>query len=110
MKRRSLVFGITLCLTLGFLTACNQKPVVINNAIVYLVDENCLNFGTISGQQWQIVLVGEYSTEVCAVPRNGYAFEGWSDGLTELSRFDLSSEEFIEGPRVFYARFVAEHE
>ena len=90
---------------LSGLFSCSQDPIVINNAIIYLVHESCYSFGTIEGQQWQPVYVGEYSSEVVAVPKTGYRFLRWSDGLKSARRKDLAEPKNSDGPLLFYAYF-----
>ena len=87
-------------------TGCSREPIVINNAIVYLVHEDCYSYGKINGTQWQTVFVGEYSSEVEAVPNKGYVFVKWSDGKIDSRRSDLAESKNVNGPVLFYAFFV----
>lgn len=49
--------------------------------------------GYIEGKTDQAVLAGqENTTPVYAVPAEGYAFAGWSDGLTEAERYEIMPE------------------
>lgn len=50
----------------------------------YIAGEN----GTISGITTQNVREGSAGTTVTAVPNSGFAFKGWSDGVTDASRTD----------------------
>lgn len=105
-KGRILILFNIICLIPLFLSGCKDK-IVVNNAFVYLVHDSCINYGSISGQQWQSVFVDEYSTEVTAVAKNGYVFIGWSDGGKKPSRIDLATSANDRGPVVFYAYFEA---
>lgn len=105
-KIRKLLLSSLCLLSLLSATGCKEK-IVVNNAFVYLVHDSCYHYGTISGEQWQSVFVDEYSTEVTAVPKNGYRFIEWSDGLTTSSRKDLAVNDNSNGPVTYYAYFEA---
>lgn len=96
---------VTLLAPFLFLTPSCDRTIVVNNAFVYLVAEECYEYGSINGEQWQPVYVGEFSSIVTAVPKEGFVFAGWSDGLLTASRTDLAKPENGNGPVVFYALF-----
>lgn len=104
------------------IAGCGNK-IVVNNAFVYLVHEDCLSMGKIgiyvngkptyyteNTYQWQSVFVGERSQEVVAIPNAGYQFLRWSDGNTNISRTDLASNDNYSGPVIYYAYFGAINE
>ena len=95
---------LVLLLLIVSISSCTDK-LVVNNAFVYLVRDDCYQGGMIEGEQWQSVLIDNYSSQVTAIPNNGYKFVGWSDGLKETTRHDRASSNNNEGPIVFYAIF-----
>ena len=46
--------------------------------------------GTLEGETTQTLEAGQNGTAVTAVPDTGYAFSGWSDGVTDNPRTDLN--------------------
>ena len=102
MKKNNIFLYILL--TPFIVLGCKER-IVVNNAYVYLVHDDSYGCGLISGEQWQSVFVGEYSTEVIAIPNDGYRFLEWSDGLKTPNRTDLASNDNDSGPIVFYAYF-----
>ncbi len=56
--------------------------------IVYNVDYYAQNGGRIVGYEHQKVQHGEDSASVIAVADEGYEFVGWSDGVTDATRFE----------------------
>ena len=120
-KVRRIVFLFISLLVLLPLVSCQDK-MVINNAFVYLVHENCYVCGKIglynngdpiiiseNTYQWQIVFVGDYSEEIVAVPNKGYKFVSWSDGLTTPNRKDLANNKNDSGPVLYYAYFEVDN-
>lgn len=65
--------------------------------VKYIAEGN----GTIQGESIQTVNMYENSTEVTAVPNEGYAFVKWSDGVTQATRH----EESVEDNLTVYAQF-----
>lgn len=59
------------------------------------------SYGKIEGESSQIVNMYDNSAEVTAVPYEGYTFVGWSDDVSEATRF----EERVEGNVRVYAIF-----
>ncbi len=59
------------------------------------------SYGTIQGESSQTVNMYDDSTEVTAIPNEGYKFVGWSDGITEATRY----EESVENDVKLYAKF-----
>lgn len=105
-KVRKLLLSSLCLLSLLPATGCKDK-IVVNNAFVYLVHDSCIGYGIISGKQWQPVYIDEYSTEVTAIPKNGYKFIEWSDGDKKPTRKDLAINNNDKGPVIFYAYFEA---
>ena len=104
------LFISSICLLSLIPLASCEKKIVVNNSFVYLVHESCFDCGTIRGEQWQSVFIEEYSSEVVAVPKDGYKFVKWSDSLTTISRRDLATNSNDFGPVVFYAYFEVNNE
>ena len=48
--------------------------------------------GSLTGETYQVVLLGESGTAVTAVPDSGYVFLGWSDGVATATRADRAVE------------------
>ncbi len=72
-------------LMLGQLSGCNEL-----NEVSYLVVYRCDTNGTINGKDRVLytVFAGETGPEVTAVPKKGYVFSNWDDGLLTASRQD----------------------
>lgn len=66
-------------------------------AVTYDVEEG----GYIEGEQDQLVLFGNNATPVEAIPDEGYAFVGWSDGSSKPYRTDKELEADIEVYAIF---------
>ena len=92
----------TLCL--GTLCSCDSAPADTpgtdavtetddgKSAITYSIGRG--GGGRIEGWMSQHGLPGETAAqEVTAVPKFGYRFAGWSDGMTEPTRHDVFGEE-----------------
>ncbi|MDE7400880.1 MAG: InlB B-repeat-containing protein, partial [Clostridia bacterium] len=59
------------------------------------------SYGKIEGESSQIVNMYDNSAEVTAVPNEGYVFVGWSDDVSEATRFEESVEDNVR----VYAKF-----
>lgn len=60
------------------------------------------SYGSIQGESSQTVNMYDNSTEVTAIPNEGYEFVGWSDDVAEATRYEESVEQNI----LVYAKFV----
>lgn len=59
--------------------------------------------GRIEGELIQTLLTGERTTEVTAIPHEGYRFVGWSDGRTGATRSDsIGQNEYDENGDWYY--------
>ncbi len=54
------------------------------------------NLGEIIGETKQTVLYGETCSTVTAVPKDGYVFAGWSDGVMTAERTDINVKDNIK--------------
>ena len=101
---------VLLTSTVFMLGGC-RKTMLVNNAIIYLVnlEQATKNIGRIEGESWQSVTIGEYSKEVTAISNNPstYRFSHWSDGNTEPTRKDLALNSNNSEPIYYYAYFEA---
>jgi hypothetical protein len=87
-KLRYLFGSIGLLLLTFPIQSCNQT-IELNYSIIYYGG----NGGSISGSSMQTVLRGENGTSVTAVPKTGYSFLIWSDGLTTATRQEIKVTE-----------------
>ncbi len=60
----------------------------------YTVNYQALSGGTLSGQMTQTVTHGEYTVTVTAVPKTGYRFVMWDDGVKTVQRSDCVKRSF----------------
>ena len=82
----------------GLLTTNRTDVNVISNINItasfgidsYILTYNAGNGGSISGTTPQTVVYLSSGTTVTAVASNGYAFTGWSDGLSSSNRTDTA--------------------
>lgn len=74
------------------------EPEVQPFNVMYMVYEG----GVIEGDEFQAIYPGERTTDVIAVPDDGYAFDGWDDGSKRPTRSDGNITEDV----VFTALFV----
>lgn len=58
--------------------------------ITYNVDYISGFGGTVQGNCEQTVNMNDNTTEVTAIPNEGYTFVGWSDGMVEATRYEKS--------------------
>ncbi len=63
----------------------------------YFIDEG----GFIEGEEYQIIPYGSETSEVVAVPEDGYMFEIWSDGVETPARSDKNVKENLEVFAIF---------
>lgn len=90
---KSIIFFLIPCL-IGGITSCKETKIV-NSFIYYKVDDSCLNMGKIEGVVRQNPLVGDYTSEVVAVPKEGFKFIKWSDDYLNPNRSDMATEDFF---------------
>lgn len=70
------------------------------------------SYGKIEGESSQIVNMYDNSAEVTAVPNEGYTFVGWSDDVSEATRFEESVESDVSvyaifEPKIYGVKFSA---
>jgi len=73
----------------------DPDPVYVE--VTYMVYEG----GTIEGDEMQVVVLGGSTTEVIAVPDDGYAFDGWDDGGRRPTRADSGVTESVVYTAIF---------
>ncbi len=76
-----------------------ESPLVPDGyaAVSYMADEG----GEISGEEDQLVLLGESAEPVAAVPDEGWAFKEWSDGVTDPYRYDTAVNQDLTVIAIF---------
>lgn len=73
----------------------DPDPVYVE--VTYMVYEG----GTIEGDEAQVIVLGGNTTEVIAVPDDGYAFDGWDDGGRRPTRADTNVTESVVYTAIF---------
>jgi hypothetical protein len=73
----------------------DPDPVYVE--VTYMVYEG----GTIEGDEAQVIVLGGTTTEVIAVPDDGYAFDGWDDGSKRPKRADSKVTESVVYTAIF---------
>ena len=86
-----LVVGIAVGVSLGTKRK-HDKSMYKTFTATYTADEN----GTICGEAKQSVRQWLDGTEITAVPKDGYLFSGWSDGVYSPTRHDTHFTQNIE--------------
>lgn len=101
MKKSLLFFIMAISVFVSCFVGCTgnnknsaDEPVC---AVRYWTDGH----GTIQGEIYQELKPGERTSEVTAVPDEGYRFVGWSDSVTESTRSDIAKHEY----RIYFASF-----
>jgi hypothetical protein len=84
-------------------TADVDVEAVFETVITYVLDYSAGPGGTILGAAHQTATFGQDGSVVTAVPKPGYYFVGWSDGVTSASRTD----EFVTSDTSATASFAA---
>ena len=100
-KLKRLVFPIMLMIiaiiVAAGITSCSGNPGELNFTVTYVTDGN----GMIEGETNQSVTPGGNTTDVTAVPGEGYEFVGWSDGVETPTRRDDNIKSDLTVTAVF---------
>lgn len=95
MKKRLIILVLIMAICAMCFAACTHTAA--SYTISYETDGN----GTIQGETVQTLKSGEQTTEVTAVPNEGYQFVKWSDEKTNATRTDAVEKENL----VYMAHF-----
>lgn len=87
-----LITFITIITTISF-CACGDKTGNIKEEPKYKINYATDGNGTIQGESEQNLKTGEETSEVTAVPNEGYIFVKWSDEKTEAARTDTAEDK-----------------
>ena len=79
------------------ITSCSGNPGELSFTVTYITGGN----GMIEGEANQSVTPGGNTTEVTAVPGEGYQFAGWSDGIKTATRRDNNVKSSMTVTAVF---------
>ena len=80
-----------------FIDAITPEPEPVYVEVTYMVSEG----GSIEGDEAQVILQGGETSEVVAVPDEGYVFDGWDDGGKRPVRKDANVQESVTYTAVF---------
>ena len=80
-----------------FVNGITPEPEPVYVEVTYMVSEG----GSIEGDEAQVILLGGETSEVVAVPDEGYVFDGWDDGGRRPVRRDSNVRESVVYTAVF---------
>lgn len=90
-----ILISLLIALIVGSCNSLKTQP--SQYTLVYMSSEG----GKIIGEQIQIVNAGDDAETVTAVPKDGYEFIGWSDGVETAERTDKNIKNDIEVIAIF---------
>ena len=73
----------------------DKTVVALFEKTIVTVEYKCENGGTIEGQLSQTINTGSATSEVTAIPDEGYKFVCWNDGYTNPTRRDIANDDAI---------------
>jgi hypothetical protein len=71
-----------------------MDPLIPDPPVEYVYIEYIVEMGgTIEGEEFQEVIMGENGTEVVVIPEDGWVFAGWEDGGKRPERMEIGVKE-----------------